>query len=98
MFWSYYTPEIVTRRRHAHYELQQILVAVSGKAVVTCEYSSGETNVFVLDSPAKGLYVPPMYWHVIQFSPQTVVMSLASMLYDEKDYIRDYAQFRRMNG
>jgi oxalate decarboxylase/phosphoglucose isomerase-like protein (cupin superfamily) len=97
VFWSYYTPETVTRGRHAHYKLQQVLVAMSGKAVITCETSSGKRTVFVLDSPAKGLYVPPLYWHVIQFSPHTVVMSLASMLYEEKDYIRDYAQFRKMN-
>ena len=95
VFWSYYTPQMITRGRHAHHELQQVLVAVSGKIVVTNESSAGETTVFVLENPNIGLYIPPMYWHVMQFSHNAVMLSLASMDYNEKDYIREYVEFKK---
>lgn len=94
VFWSYYTPQMITRGRHAHHRLQQVLVAVSGKIVVTCETPAGVTSVHVLENPNLGLYIPPMYWHVMQFSHNAVMLSLASIAYDESDYIRDYDAFR----
>ncbi len=94
VFWSYYTPQMITRGRHAHHKLEQILVAVSGKVIVTNENPNGETSVHILESPNVGLYIPPMYWHVMQFSHNAVMMSLASMTYDEKDYIREYDKFK----
>ena len=93
VFWSYYTPQMITRGRHAHYKLEQVLIAVSGKIIVTNESINGETTVHVLEEPNIGLYIPPMYWHVIQFSHNAVMMSLASTLYDEKDYIVNYEEF-----
>ncbi|HXA01097.1 MAG TPA: FdtA/QdtA family cupin domain-containing protein [Cytophagaceae bacterium] len=98
VFWSYYTPQMVTRGRHAHYKLEQILVPVAGKLIVTNENVEGETTVQILENPNVGLYIPPMYWHVIQFSHNAVMMSLASMPYDEKDYIRDYEEFKKTNS
>ena len=93
VFWSYYTPQMITRGRHAHYKLEQVLIAVAGKIIVTNESVEGETTVHVLEEPNMGLYIPPMYWHVIQFSHNAVMMSLASTLYDEGDYITDYDIF-----
>ena len=93
VFWSYYTPQMITRGRHAHYKLEQVLIAVAGKIIVTNENVDGETTVHVLDEPNMGLYIPPMYWHVIQFSHNAVMMSLASTLYEPKDYITDYDVF-----
>ena len=47
-----------------------------------------------LDDPAIGLTLPPMVWHEMSdFSPDCVLMVLASAAYDEADYIRDYAEF-----
>ena len=97
VFWSYYTPQMITRGRHAHYRLEQILIAVSGKIIVTNESLSGHINTHILETPNTGLYIPPMYWHVIQFSHNAVMMSLASMPYEESDYIRDYNDFKKMN-
>lgn len=93
-FWSYYTPQMITRGRHAHHQLEQVLVAVAGKIIVTTENRHGDTEVFVLESPSKGLYIPPQYWHVMQFSHSAVMLSLASMPYNEDDYIRDYEVFK----
>lgn len=97
VFWSYYTPQMITRGRHAHYQLEQVLVAVSGKIIVTNEDTSGKTTVHVLEDPNVGLYVPPMHWHVIQFSHNAVMMSLASTRYNPEDYISDYESFRKMS-
>ncbi len=97
VFWSYYTPQMITRGRHAHYQLEQVLVAVSGKIIVTNEDTSGKTTVHVLEDPNVALYVPPMHWHVIQFSHNAVMMSLASTTYNPEDYISDYEVFRKMS-
>lgn len=96
VFWSYYTPQMITRGRHAHYKLELVLVAVSGKIVVTNENVKGETVVHILDDPSVGLYIPPMYWHVMQFSHNAVLMCLASTPYDKSDYILDYDKFIAM--
>ncbi len=95
VFWSYYTPQMITRGRHAHHQLEQVLVAVSGKVIVTNESKDGNTTVHVLENPNTGLYIPPMFWHVMQFSHSAVMLSLASMDYNEKDYIRDYDEFKK---
>ena len=96
VFWSYYTPQMITRGRHAHYLLEQVIVAVSGKIIVTNENTNGKTTVHVLEDPNIGLYIPPMHWHVIQFSHNAVMMSLASTKYNPEDYISDYEAFRKM--
>ncbi len=95
VFWSYYTPQLITRGRHAHHHLEQILVAVAGKIVVTNESPAGETTVHILENPNFGLYIPPMFWHVMQFSHNAVMLSLASTAYNENDYIRDYNEFKK---
>jgi len=97
VFWSFYTPQMITRGRHAHFNLEQILVPVSGKIIVTNESLSGNITTHILESPNQGLYIPSMYWHVIQFSHNAVMMSLASMAYEESDYIRDYTEFKKLN-
>src|SRR5437879_2733118 len=63
IFWTYYNPELVTRGMHAHYKLEQVLVAITGKLKVLNESISGEVTTHILDSPNVGLYIPPMYWH-----------------------------------
>ena len=96
VYWSYYTPHHITRGRHAHHKLEQVLVAVSGIVTVTVEQVGGVSKDFVLNQPNLGLYLPPKAWHVMEFSHNGVLMSLASMEYDESDYIRDYEQFLKM--
>jgi dTDP-4-dehydrorhamnose 3,5-epimerase-like enzyme len=96
VFWSYNTPDLFIRGYHAHYKLEQILVAMSGKLIVTNEDIYGKTIEYVLESPNVGLFIPPLYWHLIQFSDNAVMMSLASMGYDECDYIREYEVFKNL--
>lgn len=95
VFWTFYTPDLVTRGMHAHYKLEQILVAMSGKLTVLNEDIRGEVTTHVLDSPNAGLYIPPMHWHNMEFSENAVMMSLASLPYDGSDYIREYEDFKK---
>ena len=48
-----------------------------------------------LDTPNKGLYIPPSCWHVMEYSHDSVQLVFASTLYDEKDYIRDYSTYKK---
>ncbi len=96
MFWTYHTPESIVRGRHAHHATEQILIAVTGRIVVTTETAAGDIQTFVLDKPNTGVYVPPNVWHTMQYSHTAIQVVLASTLYDEKDYIRNYEDFKRI--
>ena len=94
IYWTYYTPHEVVRGHHAHRELEQVIIAVSGSLAITTEGPGGVKNEFNLLSPNQGLYVPEMHWREIKFSHNAVLLSLASALYSEEDYIRSYDQFK----
>lgn len=94
VFWTYYTPEDVVRGRHAHYKTEQILIALSGRIIVNIEMPDGSKEIFTLDKPNVGLYVPPHCWHTMQYSHSSAQLVLASTVYDENDYIRKYEDFK----
>lgn len=94
IYWTYYTPESVERGGHAHHELEQILIAASGKIIVNTEMPGGIKDRFILESPNMGVYIPKYCWHIMQYSHSAVQMCIANMVYEESDYIRDFAQFK----
>lgn len=94
VYWTYYTPNNIERGGHAHHELFQVLIAVSGIIDITTEDSEGNTQTFLLNSPDKGLLLPPPYWHTMRFSHNAVLLSLCNMHYTESDYIREYKVFK----
>lgn len=94
IYWTYYTPESVERGGHAHFRLQQIMVAVSGKIIVNTERPDGTKNEFILESPMVGLYFPTMVWHTMKYTHNAVQMCIANMPYEADDYIRDYQKFK----
>lgn len=96
VFWTYYTPESVLRGRHAHHFTEQVLVAVAGRIIVTAEQADGTVELFRLEDPYVGLYIPPNVWHTMQYSHSAVQLVLASSTYDEQDYIRQHDQFRQI--
>lgn len=98
VFWTYYTPESIVRGRHAHHQTEQILIAVTGRIVVNTESATGEVHTFILDSPNQAVYIPPDVWHTMQYSHTAIQVALASTLYDEKDYIREYENFKKIWG
>ena len=92
----YYLYDIVggaSRGGHAHKELQQLIVAAMGGFTVVLD--DGERRrEFPLRRSYEGLYVPPMMWREIRdFTSGGVCVVLASLPYDEADYIRDYDEF-----
>jgi len=95
-FWTYYTPESIVRGRHAHYKTEQVLIAVSGRIIVTTESAQGDIKVFTLEKPDVGVYIPPNVWHTMQYSHSAVQLVMASTLYDEKDYIRSFDEFKKV--
>ena len=81
------------RGEHAHKTLHQFLVCVHGRCNVVVD-DGKNLREFILDSPSVGVYVPPMVWAVqYQYSPDAVLLVLASDYYDPQDYVRDYATF-----
>jgi WxcM-like, C-terminal len=98
IYWTYFTPEDVERGGHAHHELEQILVAVAGKITVNTEMPNGSKQTFVLESPSQGVYLPKYSWHVMQYSHNAAQMCIASMVYVESDYIRDYKVFKTLHS
>jgi hypothetical protein len=93
IYWTYFTPEGVNRGGHSHFQLEQILVAVAGKITIITELKDGTKQEFFLDSPDVGLYIPKMCWRTMKYTHNAVQICIASIEYDEVDYIRDYNDF-----
>ena len=93
VYWTYYTPQDIIRGGHAHFDLEQVIVAVSGTITFTTEDLKGNKAEFILDSPDKGLYIPKQIWRDIKFSHNAVLLCMASKKYIASDYIRDYKTF-----
>ncbi len=93
VFWTYFTPERITRGRHAHKKTTIILFALTGKIIVTTETAAGGKKTFVLDKPNVGLVIPPMVWHTQRYSHTAIQLAIADRPYEEKEYIRDYKAF-----
>jgi dTDP-4-dehydrorhamnose 3,5-epimerase-like enzyme len=97
VFWTYFTPERITRGRHAHKKTTIVLFAVTGKITVYTETREGVKKTFVLDKPNVGLLIPPMVWHIQRYSHTAIQVALASLPFDDKEYIRDYNVFKQWN-
>ncbi|MBQ1263652.1 MAG: WxcM-like domain-containing protein [Oscillospiraceae bacterium] len=93
VYYIYDTLEGVRRGFHAHLNLEQILVCVKGSCKIHLDDGSDTAEV-LLDCPSKGLYIANNMWReMYDFSPDAVLLVLASEYYDEADYIRDYDKF-----
>lgn len=97
IYWTYLTPENIERGGHAHIELEQILVAVAGKIDLTIQTFDNKLFEFHLDQPNLGVYIPKKSWRKMKYSSNAVQMCIASLEYDEDDYIRDYEKFIQLS-
>ncbi len=98
VFYIYGTVQGVRRGFHAHYKTRQALICVSGNCKVYLNNTEREVDV-LLDEPTKVLILEPNDWHeMYDFSPDCVLLVLASELYQAEDYIRDYDQFIEVYG
>ena len=93
VYYMYDTAPGVVRGKHAHKNLQQILVCIHGSCKIRLD-NGKEKKVVPLEKPYEGLYVANDMWReMYDFSEGAVLMVLASELYDESDYIRNYDEF-----
>lgn len=93
VYYMYDTAEGVVRGKHAHKSLEQILICIHGTCKILLD-NGWEKKIVNLEKPYEGLYVANNMWReMYDFSPDAVLMVLASDVYDEKDYIRDYDEF-----
>lgn len=93
VYYLYDVPGGAERGGHAHKELEQLIVAMSGSFDVILD-DGHEKKRFHLNRSYFGLYICPMIWRELDnFSSGSVCMVLASNFYDEADYYRDYDQF-----
>ena len=93
VYYMYDTAKNVTRGYHAHKNLKQILICIHGSCKIRLD-NGKEKKVVPLEKPYEGLYVDNNMWReMYDFSDDAVLMVLASELYNENDYIRDYDEF-----
>ncbi|MBK8804703.1 MAG: WxcM-like domain-containing protein [Fibrobacteres bacterium] len=95
VYYLYDVPGGAVRGGHAHRELHQLIIALSGSFDVILD-DGDVREKFFLNRSWNGLYVPPMTWRELEnFSSGAVCLVLASRHFSESDYIRDISQFRK---
>ena len=93
VYYLYDVPGGAERGGHAHKQLHQLIIAMSGSFDVLLD-DGKDKKKFHLNRSYNGLYVCPMIWREINnFSSGSVCMVLASTFYDEEDYYRKYSEF-----
>ena len=93
VYYLYDVPGGAERGGHGHKELHQLIIAMSGSFDVIVD-DGRERARHHMNRSYYGLYIPPMMWREIDnFSSGSVCLVLASHLYDENDYYRDYDKF-----
>jgi hypothetical protein len=93
IYYLYDVPGGVERGGHAHYELEQYIIAASGSFDVILDDGTNKQK-FTLNRPYLALHVLPGLWRELSnFSSGSICLVLASHKYDEKDYIRNYEEY-----
>lgn len=93
VYYLYDVPGGAERGGHAHKDLQQLIIAMSGSFDIVLDDGVNKERIH-LNRPYFGLYVNTMVWRELDnFSSGSVCMVLASIPYDESDYYRDYEEF-----
>lgn len=98
VYYMYDTKLGVRRGGHSHIKLEQILICIHGSCRIHLDNGS-ETKEVPLEKPYEGLYIGSHMWReMYDFSPDAVLLVLASEVYDESDYIRNYDKFKETVG
>ena len=95
VYYIFGTQVGVSRGFHAHKDLRQVAVCLTGKCRMVLDDGNLREEVW-LDSPTKGLLIGDLIWREMHdFSPDCLLLVLASEHYKETDYIRSYEEFKR---
>jgi dTDP-4-dehydrorhamnose 3,5-epimerase-like enzyme len=95
IYYIFGTKEGVSRGFHAHKNLEQVAICVKGSCRFLLDNGKDKEEI-VLDDPSIGLYISNVTWREMHdFSEDCVLIVLASELYDEADYIRNYSEFKK---
>lgn len=95
VYYLYDIPGGESRAAHGHKELEQLIVAASGSFDITINDGINKRTI-QLNRPYFGLHILPGIWRDISnFSSGAICLVLASTLYDEKDYLRDFEEFKK---
>ena len=98
VYYLYDIPAGEDRGGHAHKELRQLIVAASGSFDVLLDDGTNK-KVVTLNRPDYGLMVVPGIWReLMEFSSGAICLVLASAVYSETDYIRDYSNFKEFKN
>lgn len=96
VYYIYGVNEKSPRGFHAHKELKQVIIALSGSVTLTIDDGQKKESV-VLDSPNKGILIDTICWREMHdFTQDCVLLVLASGIYDRDDYINDYVEFKNI--
>lgn len=96
IFYIYGTEHGAVRGQHANRRTDFVLINVAGISKVCVKDGRGNETVYCLDQPNTGIYLPRMVWKdMYDFSPDAVLLVLASEQYDPDEYIRNYDDFVR---
>ena len=98
VFYIYDSDSAVIRGRHANRKSEFVLINVKGKSKVRITDGT-EEFIVELDKPMTGVYIPKMIWKdMYDFSPDSVLLVLASTHYDGNEYIRNYDDYLKETG
>lgn len=93
VYYLYDIPSSAKRGGHAHKDLKQVLIAISGSFDVVLKDGKSAKTI-TLNKPDKGLFIENNIWRELEnFSSGAVCLVLASDVFQEEDYIRDYDEF-----
>lgn len=94
VFYIYGSDSDVIRGQHANRKSEFVLINVAGTSKVKVKDGKGNEIIYCLNRPHTGIYLPTMVWKdMYDFSADSVLLCLASELYDSSEYIRDYDEF-----
>lgn len=96
VYYVFKTEKGVSRGFHAHKQLHQIAICLSGSCRMVLDDGVNREN-YTLGSSCTGIDLPPMLWHEMHdFTPDCILLVLASDYYYEDDYIREYDKFKEL--
>lgn len=93
IYYLFSNQEGVVRGKHAHKNLKQVYIAISGSCKVILDDGTKKTEI-ILDNPMQGIFIDEVIWRELSnLSKDCVLLVLADNVFEEDDYIHDYSEF-----